>query len=284
MSGLRQVLLGFLAAFLSGLILIGALTLSLTERGQWSAPSPTQSLEATPTVSKTLAQKQHPTSTITPVPSDVFQPTEPTGGQATQAQPDDTPVDLADAYTATPTELDEVNKFSYHSLFPGVYREVPYVSSLVIIQDQPVEVTPTATEQALSKKSKSSKSCTKPHGWVAYTVRRGDTLSRLSQRTGASVAQIKKANCMGASNKLRAGKILFIPLAPIVPYMGPPMPLPSIYYYRPSRDPRPPQPTQPIVIITMPPQASNAAVPVTTEPPSINHASVGKLVYNATHF
>ena len=44
---------------------------------------------------------------------------------------------------------------------------------------------------------------------VQYTVKKGETLSLISKRTGVSVAEIKKANHL-TSNKLKPGQVLQI--------------------------------------------------------------------------
>jgi hypothetical protein len=278
MSGFRQILLGILVVFLAGLIIFGAFTLSVRERRQSPAQQAGQTQEATPTSSPSVAQKQTATPSITPAPSDVFPLTDTVEAPTASAPATEAPMD------GTPVSAGGEEDYSYRSLLPGAFMEEPNISSLVIIQEQPTEVSPTATEQAKTRKSKS---CSRPRGWSAYTVRRGDTISRLSQRSGVSVAQIKKANCMGASNKLKAGKTLYLPRVSYTPYMAPPMgcpmPPPS-WYYRPSRNPQSVLPTQPIVIITMPPGSPNAALPASNEPPLIDRAFNGNLVYNATRF
>ncbi len=258
MSGFRQVLIGFLVIFIVGLIILGALTLSLTERGKSSAQPASPTQEVTPTSSHTAVQKPTTTPTITPIPSDdiLLKETTETAteiAEATKLPESATPVQQIGASTATPPGIEGEEELPYRSIFPGVFMEVPNISSLVIIQEQVTEVSPTATEQAQIHKSKS---CSLPRGWVAYTVRRGDTLARLSQRSGVSVAQIKNANCLRGSNKLKLGKTIFLPRVSYAPYFAPPMrfPMPPPpWYYRPSGHPQPVLPEKPIVVITMPP-------------------------------
>jgi LysM repeat protein len=280
MSGLRQVLIGLLIVLVMGLIIIGAISLSNSERKQSSVQPANQTQEVSATIFAT-SEQQKATPTTTPV-SSAIAPLK--SSVATEPQVTNTPVESTYTATVTPAESEGEGELIYRSLLPGAFMEVPNINSVVIIQEQATEVTPTATEQAKTKKSKS---CSPPRGWSAYTVRRGDTLSRLSQRLGVSVAQIKKANCLGGSNKLKVGKTIYLPHPSYAPYMAPPMgiplPPPSMYY-RPSRNPSSVQPTQPIVIITMPPGTPNAALPEATEQPLIDRAFIGNLVYNATHF
>ena len=55
-----------------------------------------------------------------------------------------------------------------------------------------------------------------PEGWIAYTVRRGDTLFRLAIDSGATVSGLMLANCLD-STRLYAGMILFLPAVPLPP-------------------------------------------------------------------
>lgn len=300
MSGLRQILLGFLAVLISGLIIVGALTLSFSERGQEIASAPSQALQSTPTVSQVETQKPIQSSPISSAPSEVFSPTEeatvtqaPTASvaatqtetftatpaevtsesqadafTATPAEPTSVPqVDAttattveptaeiqADTVTATPAESEAIEDYIYRSIFPGVFIEVTHEVSVVVIQEE-AEPTPTAAQEVTSIKSES---CNTPRGWVAYTVRRSDTLSRLSQMTGVSASRIKKANCL-ASNKLKAGKTIYLPRVRFTPYVWRPMPQPiqppmqpPLYYNPPQKHQRVER-IQPVVIITMPP-------------------------------
>jgi len=253
MSGLRQVLLGFLAVLISGLIIVGALTLSLSEREQGTAAAPSQTRQTT--VSKDETKNSTVSPTVSPAPSDASPSTEETAAPTNETPPSPAPTESssdtqADAITATPAEVEGNEEHVYLSLLPGAFMEVPYEASILILQEE-VEPTPSVTEQATDTKSKS---CEKPRGWVAYTVRRGDTLSRLSQRTGVSVSRLKKVNCL-ESNKLKAGKTIFIPRLVYASYVWRPNPLlmqPPLYY-NPPRKPQAVERIQPVVVVTMPP-------------------------------
>jgi LysM repeat protein len=52
--------------------------------------------------------------------------------------------------------------------------------------------------------------CGPPLGWVAYTVRRGDTLFELGLATGQTVAALQQANCL-ATPGINYGQIIFLP-------------------------------------------------------------------------
>jgi len=60
--------------------------------------------------------------------------------------------------------------------------------------------------------------CGSPYTWVVYIVRSGDTLFRLSQLYGVTVAELQRANCMGTFTTLHTGMILYVPpISPIFP-------------------------------------------------------------------
>ncbi|MCB9456408.1 MAG: S8 family serine peptidase [Anaerolineaceae bacterium] len=62
-------------------------------------------------------------------------------------------------------------------------------------------------------------------GWVAYTIRSGDTLGQLAVDTGTSVAAIMTANCLPSSNII-AGNTLYLPKQPPAPPpTSPPSPI-----------------------------------------------------------
>lgn len=58
--------------------------------------------------------------------------------------------------------------------------------------------------------------CGPPAGWVEYIVQQGDTLSRLAQATGTTVAEIQLANCL-ADTTIFTGNRLFLPVLPATP-------------------------------------------------------------------
>jgi LysM repeat protein len=81
--------------------------------------------------------------------------------------------------------------------------------------------TPTASPTARSSPTPPPvevvRKCTiAPPGWVEYTVRSGDTLSRLAADSGATASAVSAANCL-ESNRLYAGMVLFLPAEPPPP-------------------------------------------------------------------
>ncbi|MFZ5810130.1 MAG: LysM peptidoglycan-binding domain-containing protein [Chloroflexota bacterium] len=80
-------------------------------------------------------------------------------------------------------------------------------------------VTSTPTETAAPRKRKPTSTeatarCGPPASWVIYKVRQGDTLYSISQRTGASIAALQLANCMGTSTTVRTGQNIYVPHLP----------------------------------------------------------------------
>ena len=52
-----------------------------------------------------------------------------------------------------------------------------------------------------------------PYGWVSYVVQRGNTLYSLARRTGTTVAQIQRVNCL-PDTRIRTGEWLWLPPIP----------------------------------------------------------------------
>jgi LysM repeat protein len=53
-------------------------------------------------------------------------------------------------------------------------------------------------------------SCGSHRGWLIYYVQKGDTLYRLSQAFGVTVAELQRANCI-TGTLIRVGEPLFVP-------------------------------------------------------------------------
>ncbi|NMC13600.1 MAG: LysM peptidoglycan-binding domain-containing protein [Chloroflexi bacterium] len=284
-KGLRQVLLGFLVAILSGLLIFGAITLSLSERGKKAAlPALTQVVETTPTQTPTPVQAAK--DTITSVPSKTTSPqkassTPTQSGQEIKKQPSRTPSDQGEPTGVKTTPTTGHYDGEYRSFLP-LAHSAQKESSAVSIQETQILATPTLERQEFIVQAGGEKSktyCTPPRGWAVYIIRPGDTITRLSQVTGVSVARLRKINCMGSSKKLRVGKPFFIPIVPA----RLPAPLPFFRFFMLPREPRSPESTQPIVIITMPPEAPTAALPSLNEIPLKFIASGSRLDSSTTH-
>lgn len=79
--------------------------------------------------------------------------------------------------------------------------------------------TPTPTRTRIPT---ATPACTRPPGWLAYTVRRGDTLTRLARLSGVTVWELMRANCL-ATTALFSGQRLYLPPS----FHAPPTPRPS---------------------------------------------------------
>ena len=53
----------------------------------------------------------------------------------------------------------------------------------------------------------------RPYGWVSYVVQRGNTLYSLARRSGTTVAQIQRVNCL-PDTRIRTGEWLWLPPIP----------------------------------------------------------------------
>lgn len=89
-------------------------------------------------------------------------------------------------------------------------RALPSVTPTPTASPTPV-ASPTSTPVAVVHRCDVA-----PEGWIAYTVRRGDTLYRLAIDSGATVTGLMVANCLD-STRLYPGKILFLPAVPPPP-------------------------------------------------------------------
>jgi LysM repeat protein len=56
-----------------------------------------------------------------------------------------------------------------------------------------------------------------PDGWVGYSVQRGDTLSEIAARTGSTVSELQRINCIHNARQIRVGQRLFVPHEPTPP-------------------------------------------------------------------
>jgi len=194
MQSVRQASWGMLVALASTAILAGGLSLSLLE-GDMPVPtqvpaSPTPSL--TPSIPTTTSTPTHtaiPNETATPTPT----PTEclpPTGWAPITVLPGDSLDSLAALHKMTAQTLKAGNCLESDILVPGTALFVP----------------PGPRPTAIP--------CGAPAGWITYTIQKGDTLYGLAQYYGITVGQLQRANCMGSSTLLVAGKKMVVPPGP----------------------------------------------------------------------
>ncbi len=148
--------------------------------------SPTRAVVASPTPSPPPSPSPSPLPSLTPVPTVTTGCPPPPDWRQYTVQRGETLTSLAWRFWTTEYRLMQANCLKSDALRPGQVIYVPDISPR-----QP---------------------CGKPSGWVAYTVRRGDTLSALAARYGVSVTRLKQANCL-TDDTIYAGATLWVPYA-----------------------------------------------------------------------
>lgn len=66
-----------------------------------------------------------------------------------------------------------------------------------------------------------------PTGWGSYVVVRGDTLSSIAVRSGSTVNELARVNCIANPNNIVSGGILYVPRRPAPPTPVPPTRVPT---------------------------------------------------------
>ncbi len=224
MQAIRELFTGLFAAIASSVIVLAAISLTAAE-GMSFVPSGTQAATATsapPPAAQEGAQQGEPlmaTPTVAPTSflATAVQPTTtscafPAGWIAYTIQAGDTVEALAEANGITAGQLAEANCLWSNDLPAGsvLYLPAPELTATPSLTPFPPMATmifqPTPAP------------CGPPFGWVRYIVQPGETLFQLSMRYGVSVPNLQAANCLGSSNYIQAGQVLYVPnVAPIWP-------------------------------------------------------------------
>ena len=212
---IRQVLQVIVTALILIILIIGAISLSVAEG---SMQKPTASLPPTftlqPTTSPTTQPTTQPSVTVpvvnptpgvpTRTPSATFTltltPTSclfPAGWLPYTVQNGDSLAGLASEYKKTSAELGAANCLSAATdVTPG---QVIHLPPALVPTHTPIP-------------------CGASNSWVAYVVQPGDTLYRLSQSYGITVAALQKANCL-TGTLIRVGQTLRVPpWNPVITY------------------------------------------------------------------
>jgi len=198
-------------------------------------PSPTPLPSPTPTFQSTLLCANIPSDWI---PHEIL--------------PGETLSEIAQAYAIPEEALRLANCLSLDTLLAGSVLFVPPLPSATPTTT-PVPFTPTPKRPATECKGA-------PKYWVAYTVKRGDTLFRIALAYGLSVEQLQAANCL-SSTTIRVGQVIYVPNVPTrtpLPTSTPkptPTPLPA------TATPIPPSPTSL-------PSPTNTPLPSPTQAPT----------------
>lgn len=209
MQNLRQLGGGVIIALVSVILVIGGISLALSETLP-AQPTPTPipptiSLDF-PTATYTLSPlvvSETPSATQIAAPSltDTVIPTNtlfvqsscipPAGWIRIVTASGDTVYALAQRYKTTAENLGAANCLSSFDIPAGLMLYVPPVPTVTVIP------------------------CGPPPGYVKrYVVQPGDTLYRIALSYGITYQQLQRANCMGTSTTIYAGQILWVPNIP----------------------------------------------------------------------
>ena len=209
MQNLRQLGGGVIIALVSVILVIGGISLALSEtlptRATPTPIPPTISLDfptATFTVSPlivsetpSVTQISAPTMTDTFIPTVTLVPqiscTAPSGWVRIVTRSGDSVYALAQRYKTTAENLAASNCLSSFDISAGLTLYVPPVPTVTVIP------------------------CGPPLGYVKrYVVQPGDTLFRIALSYGITYTQLQRANCMGTSTTIYAGQVLWVPNIP----------------------------------------------------------------------
>lgn len=202
MESLRQVGSGLLFGLVCLSIVLGGFALSMVEGGMGAVAIPsstwTQAAPATRVPAISPTQPLNPiTDTPAPTATETFTPPPPptncpppAGWVAIVVQVYDTLPGLAQTYRASVDAIRQANCLVSDQLVPGSFLYVPPLPTATLIP------------------------CGAPPSWVNYVVQPGDTLFSLSQKFRTSVAEIQRANCLGSSTFIQAGKVIKVPNVP----------------------------------------------------------------------
>ena len=210
MQNLRQLGGGVIIALVSVILVIGGITLALSETLPLQATptpiSPTVSLNfptATFTVSASVSETSTVTLTqiVTPSITDTLFPTNtlfvqpsctpPSGWVRILTRAGDTVYSLAQRYRVAAETLATSNCLSSFDIPAGLALYVPAVPTVTVIP------------------------CGPPTGYVRrYVVQPGDNLYRIALSFGVTYQQLQRANCMGSSTTIYAGQLLWVPNIP----------------------------------------------------------------------
>jgi len=150
-----------------------------------------------PTKTKTATSTHTYTSTCTTTPT--ICPI-PKGWKEYVVKQGDTLKRLAKSREITVDNLQTGNCLVSDQIVPGSILFLPP------IPPKPTAIIVTETEP-----------CSKPEGWILYTIQPGDTLYALAAKFGVTVQEIQQVNCMGSSTLLEIGKTIYLPQHLVTP-------------------------------------------------------------------
>lgn len=240
MKGKLIWLVGIGLWMVSLVVVMGSLVLSLSEGGLLR-PNPSEQQPVTATAEQHAAATEIvlellPSATFTPLPTSTATETQiptptcayPAGWLQTTLPAGTSLENLANQFGLTAEQILQANCLTAENLSVDSTLYLP-----------PATVTPTATVTERPRKPKATQTasgakCVPPASWVIYLVQKGDTLYSIAVQTGATVAELQWANCLGNSTLVRAGQKLYVPR-----YPPGNLPAPT------QKPPKPPKPTVP---------------------------------------
>lgn len=277
LEGPRGFLLGFAAALISTIIVLGSFFLALTEGGTRIALLPTSPATSTftPSASPTQANSPTPLPTVPPG-APTFTPSPTPSATPTPSQTPTTPPIAAncppqEGWITISLELPETLQnvaqqygLSTEELAAANCMNVVVTSQLPVgtILNVPLWTastpTPTSTSKATATPKFTEVSCGPPRGWTTYRVKPGDNLFRIGLKYRVSVAMLQFANCLGSSTTIRTGQLLYVPNVPTSTFVSTATPTNT------PTTPVTPSSTPTATATTQPP----TAVPTTAQPPT----------------
>jgi len=199
MKALRQVGSGFIIAAISVILVIGGISLALTESSPTSqppTPSPiptTFAVEFASPLPTQIPPTTIPTETVVLIATNtqVTQCIIPSGWISITVGANDTLYSIAERYKTTADILDTNNCLNGLVPTAGSVLYVPPVPTVTVIP------------------------CGPPSSWIkAHTVKTGENLYRISLLYRTTVSQLQSANCMGSSTIIHIGQVLWVPNVP----------------------------------------------------------------------
>jgi len=267
MNRLRNGFLGMIGAIATGMLVIGAIGLGLLEAVPLSISTPTPRPTLPQPNLTPLPGTEHTATSLPGLPTPVavatmaFTPTAcppPAGWEGYIVNPGDDLLALSKTRGTTREQIMGGNCLISVLLIPGT---VIYLPPVVIGQrtPQPASATPLALLPT------STQSCQRPAGWIEYTVKFGDNLTRIAINYRISVSYLKQVNCL-TDNTIRVGMKLWVPNVPTSTFTAT-----SIPTNTPTDSPEPPTatPVPPTEVPTIADTPTPTFTPTETPTPTL---------------
>jgi len=210
MNALRNGLIGIAGAIMTGVLVFGAVFVSLQEvssgpfiptlRPTLQPPNltPLPGSES-PTVFDLTPQVFMAPATPTPCPP-------PTGWERYVISPGDSLRVLAETRGSSLEQILTGNCLMGDMVLPDLIIYLPPFIPVALATD----IAPSAV---ISQENTTTVACTQPGGWLRYTVRLGDNLTRIAINYRISTPYLKQVNCL-SSDIIRPGMLIWVPNVP----------------------------------------------------------------------